>query len=284
MEIKKVGVVGCGHMGAGIAQVSAQSGYQVTVSETSKELLAKGLSTIDHYLTRYVEHNRITQKDKELTLARIRGTTDTGDFADCDLVIEVIPEEINLKRKFFTELDKICQEKTIFASNTSVLSIADMAAVTKRPEKFIGLHFLSPVPIAKLMEIVRPEKASDETIEAARKFIESLGKVYLITKDTPAFVFNRLYMAYLHTAVRMLEQGLGSRDDIDKAMTMGLGHPMGPLAMLDYDGIDVHYMMALAVYEKTKDPLYAPPDLMKTMFEKGWLGRKTGKGFYDYKK
>ena len=283
MEIKKVGVVGCGFMGSGITQVCAQSGYQVVVSEVNDELLNKGLTTIDYYLTRSVLKGKISQQDKDSVLARIKGTTNTKDFSDCDLVIEVVPENIDLKKEVFVRIDKICPERTILASNTSCISIFELAKVTNRPEKVLGMHFLSPVPPSKLLEIVRSAATSDETLELGKKFGESLGKDVIVAKDVPPFIFNRLLMALEGTAIQMLEEGIATKEDIDKSMTLGLYHPIGPIALLDFNGIDVAYKVCQAMYEQTKDPQYAPSPLIKKMVETGRLGRKTGKGFYDYK-
>lgn len=283
MEIKKVGVVGCGFMGSGITQVCAQSEYQVVVSEINDELLNKGLTTIDYYLTRSVLKGKISEQDKDSALARIKGTTNSKNFSDCDLVIEVVPENIDLKKEVFARIDKICPEHTILASNTSCISIFELAKATNRPEKVLGMHFLSPVPPSKLLEIVRSAAISDETLEIGKKFGESLGKDVIVAKDVPPFIFNRLLMALAGTAVKMLEDGIATKEDIDKSMTLGLSHPIGPIALLDFNGIDVAYKVSQAMYEQTKDPQYAPPALIRTMVETGQLGRKVGKGFYDYK-
>ena len=283
MEIKQVGVVGCGFMGSGITQVCAQSGYQVVVSEINDELLNKGLTTINYYLTRSVLKGKISEQDKDSALARIKGTTNSKDFGDCDLVIEVVPENIDLKKEVFARIDKICPEHTILASNTSCISIFELAKVTNRPEKVLGMHFLSPVPPSKLLEIVRSAATSDETLETGKKFGESLGKAVIVAKDVPPFIFNRLLMALEGTAIQMLEDGIATKEDIDKSMTLGLYLPIGPIALLDFNGIDVAYKVSQAMYEQTKDPQYAPSPLIKKMVETGRLGRKTGKGFYDYK-
>jgi len=283
MQIKKVGVVGCGFMGSGITQVCAQSGYQVVVSEVNDELLNKGLTTINYYLTRSVQKGKISEQDKDSALARIKGTTNSKDFSDCDLVIEVVPENIDLKKEVFARIDKICPEHTILASNTSCISIFELAKVTNRPEKVLGMHFLSPVPPSKLLEIVRSAATSDETLETGKKFGESLGKAVIVAKDVPPFIFNRLLMALEGTALKMLEDGIATKEDIDKSMTLGLYLPIGPIALLDFNGIDVAYKVSQAMYEQTKDPQYAPSPLIRKMVENGQLGRKTGKGFYDYK-
>ncbi|MFC1918477.1 3-hydroxyacyl-CoA dehydrogenase family protein [Chloroflexota bacterium] len=282
MKISKVGVVGCGFMGSGIIQVCAQSGYQIIALEKNEELLNKGLASIDYYLTRGVERGRISQQDKDSTLACIKGTTDISDFSDRDLVIEVVPEDINLKKKVFTELDKICPEHTILTTNTSCLSIAEIGKITGRPGKVMGTHFLSPVPPSKLMEIVKAETTSDETFGIVKEFAESLGKTVAVTKDTPGFIFNRMLVALEQSAIYLLENGIATKEDIDASMRLGLGHPLGPLAIADFNGIDVSYMVAKAMYEQTKEPQFAPSPLMKKMIDAGHLGRKTGKGFYDY--
>ena len=283
MEIKKVGVVGCGTMGAGIVQVCAQSGYQVVVSEINDELLNKGLALINSVLTKSVDKGRISQQDKDSTLARIKGTTNTKDFHDCDLMIEAAIESMDLKKKIFAELDKICPSHTILASNTSSLSVTDIAMATRRPDKVLGLHFFNPVPVMKLMEIVKAITTSDDTFEVGKTFGESVGKTVVTVQDTPGFIVNRLVTPLILNAVRMLEAGVATREDIDTAITLGLNHPMGPLALADLIGVDVVFFIANTIYEEIKDPQYVSPTLMKKMITAGWLGRKTGKGFYEYK-
>ena len=283
MEIKKVGVVGCGVMGSGIAQLCAQSGYQVVVSEINDELLNKGLASIEKILARGVEKGRLSQQDKDATLGRIKGTTNTKDFSDRDLMIEVAIENMDLKKKIFAELDEICPKDAILATNTSCLSIIDMAVSTRRPDKVLGLHFFNPAPVMKLLEIVRTIATSDETIEVSKKFGESVGKTTVIAPDKPGFIVNRLWIPYELHAIRLLEDGVASREDIDNAVMMGLNYPMGPLALVDLTGLDVLLFVANAIYERLKDPRYIPPTLLEKMVAAGWLGRKTGKGFYDYK-
>ena len=283
MEIKRVGVVGCGLMGAGITQVCAQSGYQVVVLEINNELLNKGLALIGSLLTRNVKKGRISQSEKEATLARIKGTTDSKDFADCDLVIEAAIEKLDLKKKIFTELDKVCPEHTILATNTSCLSIIDIAKATTRPEKVLGMHFFNPVPLMKLLEIVRTLATSDQTLTLSKEFGKSIGKTIIIAPDTPGFIVNRLLMPFMNSAFRMLEAGLATREDIDAGVKLGLGYPMGPLALADLIGMDTCLFIADAIYEELKDPIYAPPVILRKMVAAGWLGRKTGKGFYEYK-
>ena len=282
MEIKKVGVVGCGLMGSGISQVCAQSGYQVVVSEVNDELLNKGLASINSFLTRGVKKSRISQEEKEATLARIKGTTNTKDFGDCDLVIEAVIENLDLKKKIFAELDKICPKHAILATNTSCLSIIDMATATARPEKVLGMHFFNPVPLMKLLEIVKTIATSDETLEIAKEFGKSIGKTTIVAPDTPGFIVNRLLLPFMLGAFRMLETGGATKEDIDTGVRLGLGHPMGPLALADLIGMDTILFIANAICEELKDPLYVPPIILKKMVAAGWLGRKTGKGFYEY--
>jgi len=284
MEIKKIGVVGCGTMGSGIAQVSAQSGYEVVVLENNEELLKKGISFISSFLTKGVEKGKVSQQDKDSALARIKGTIEYKDFDDCDLVIEVVNENISLKKEIFVQLDKVCPDHAILASNTSSLSIIDMASVTNRPEKVLGLHFMNPVPLMKLLEIVKSIATSDVVLETCKEFGKSLGKTVIVAKDTPGFIVNYLQYPFRLNAIRMLERGLANKEDIDAAATLALGHPMGPLALQDLVGLDVTYAGTMAVYEETGDPNFLPPVLMKKMIAAGWLGRKTGKGFYEYNK
>jgi 3-hydroxybutyryl-CoA dehydrogenase len=285
MKIQKVGVVGMtGFMGQGIAQVCAQCGYQVMGSSRSEERVKESLAVIDSRLTKNVARGKISQQDKDMALARIEGTTNMEDFGDCDLVIETVVEDMDLKKRVFAELNGICPEETVLATNTSCLSIIEIASVTERPEKVLGLHFLSPVPQSKLLEIVRTMRTSNETLEVARDFTQSLGKAFIVSKDFPGFVFNRLSVALLLAAVRVLEAGIATRDEIDNSMKLGLDHPIGPLALLDFGGNDVYLHIANALHEELKDSTYAPPMLLKQMVAAGWLGRKTGKGFYDYSK
>ncbi|MFC1940725.1 3-hydroxyacyl-CoA dehydrogenase family protein [Chloroflexota bacterium] len=283
MEIKKVGVVGCGQMGGGITQVCAQAGYQVIVSEVNEELLKRGLASINSLLARNVEKGRLSQQDKDAILSRIQGTTNTKDFSDCNLVIEAAVENMDLKKKIFADLDKICPKHVILASNTSCLSIIDMAAVTTRPDKVLGLHFFNPVPVMKLLEIVKTITTSDDTLEVGKSFGESLGKTIVIAKDAPGFIVNRLLMPFMLNAIRMLESGAATKEDIDTGINLGLNHPMGPLTLSDLVGLDTLHFVASALYDEFKDPQYASPTLLKKMVTAGWLGRKTGKGFYEYK-
>ncbi len=282
MEIKKVGVVGCGTMGTGIAQVCAQSGYQVTVSEINDELLNKGLASISSALTKGLEKGRLTPQDKDAALGRIKGTTNIKDFGDCDLIIEASIENMELKNKIFADLDEICPKHAILATNTSSLSIIDMATATARPDKVLGLHFWNPAPLMRLLEIVRTLVTSDATIEVAREFGKSIGKTTIIAKDTPGFIVNYLLIPYVLDAIRMYEADIATKEDIDTGITFGLNHPMGPLALADLIGLDTILFIADATYEQTRDPKWAVPTLLRRMTTAGWLGRKTGKGFYDY--
>ncbi|TET41757.1 MAG: 3-hydroxyacyl-CoA dehydrogenase family protein [Dehalococcoidia bacterium] len=284
MEIKKVGVVGCGFMGAGIVQVCAQSGYEVTVAEISEQILNKGIATIEYYLGLGVEKGRISQQDKDSTRSRIKGSITLEGLNDRDLVIEAIPEDMERKKKIFVKLDRICPGHTILCSNTSCLSVTELARATSRPDRVIGTHFLSPVPRSKLLEVVRADTTSEETLASVKEFGRSLGKEILVAKDTPGFIFNYLLIALTGAAERLLENGIASAEDIDKSMILGLGHPIGPLALADFNGLDVGYMVSRAIYERTRDPRFTPPTILKELVNSGCLGRKTGEGFYKYKK
>lgn len=282
MEIKRVGVVGCGLMGSGITQVCAQAGYQVVVSEINDELLNKGLASITSRLGRDVEKEKLAQQDKDSILARIKGTTDGKEFADCDMVIEAATENIDVKKQVFVELDQVCPKDTVLATNTSGQSIIDIAVVSGRPDKVLGLHFFNPAQVMKVVEVVRTIATSDDTLKIGTEFIESLGKTAAIVRDMPGFIVNRLVTPFMLNAVRMLENGLATKEDIDNAITGGLNHPMGPLRLMDLIGIDSVFFGASAMYEELKDPQYAPPTLMRKMVTAGWLGRKAGRGFYEY--
>ena len=283
MEIKIIGVVGCGAMGAGIVQVTAQAGYQVVVSEVNDDLLKRGLGIIDTALSKDVSKQKITQFEKEVIQSRIKGTTDMRDFASCDLIVEAVVENMDLKKRVFGDLDKICPPHTILASNTSCLSILDIAMSTSRPEKVMGIHFFNPVPVMKLVELVKTIITGEDTFEIARMYSERVGKTVVVTRDTPGFIVNRLMVPQLLNAVRMLEQGIATKEDIDNAIKLGLNHPMGPFALIDLIGVDVVCFIARAIYEETKDSQFVIPTLLQKMLTAKWLGRKTGKGFYEYK-
>jgi 3-hydroxybutyryl-CoA dehydrogenase len=284
MEIKKVGVVGCGLMGSGIAEVSARAGYDVIVSEVNKGLLDKALAAIEKSLTISVKNARITEEAKVASLKHITCTTTLADFKVCDFVIEVAYENLEVKKEIFAELDMICPPQVILATNTSVLSVMDIAAATKRPDKVLGLHFFNPVLLMQLVELVKTIVTSEETIKVARSFAESIGKDVVIAQDAPGFIVNRLSAPLLLSAIRMLESGMATRDDIDKGIRLGMNHPMGPLKVADLVGLDTLYHIINALYEETKDPFLAPPILLKKMVAAGHHGRKAGKGFYDYMK
>ena len=282
MEIKKVGVVGCGLMGGGIAQTGAQSGYQVTVSEINDDLLNKGLGAIRKRLAKDVEKGKLAKDQEEEILGRLKGTTNTGDFAECDIVVEAAVENLDLKKKIFADLDGICKPGIVLATNTSCLSVTEIAAATKRPDKVIGTHFFNPVPVMKLLEIVTTIVSSQETLDTVRAFGQSLGKTVIVAKDTPAFIVNRIMTPMMLEAIRLYEAGVATKEDIDTGINLGLNHPMGPLTLADFVGLDTMFFITEAMYEETKDPKFAAPLLLRRMVKAGHLGKKSGKGFYDY--
>lgn len=284
MEIKKVGVVGIGTMGSGIVQVSAQAGYDVLVVDSADEFLKRGMATIDKVMSRNIEKGRITQEEKDAVMARIKTSTRMEDLADRDVVVEAVFENLELKKGIFAQLEKICRKDTILGTNTSCLSIMDLAVQTTRPEKVVGLHFFVPPQVMKLLEIVRTIATDDETMEASRKWGENLGKTCVTAKDTPGFIVNALMNPYLLDAIRMYEAGIASREDIDTAIRLGLNYPMGPLTLCDFAGVDIVKFVADSMYEQTKDPKWIAPVLLCKMVTAGWLGQKTGKGFYEYNK
>jgi 3-hydroxybutyryl-CoA dehydrogenase len=283
MKLTRIGIVGCGVMGSGIAQLCAQSSYQVVVSDIDECHLRKGLSAIERNLTKLLGKGKLSREEKDTILSHVKGTTSMADFEDCDFIIEAATEDLELKKEIFFRLDRICPEKIVIATNTSVLSVIDIAWSTRRPEDVVGMHFLTPAPVIKCLEVVRTLVVSDETIATAKAFGESLGKTVLIVKDLPGFVINRLQTGFLLTAVRMVEEGIASREEIDMAAKTGLGYPMGPLELLDLIGIDTVLRGAYSLYEDLKEPQYRPPILMKKMVAAGWVGRKTGRGFYKYR-
>ena len=282
MSIEKVAVVGCGLMGSGIAQVAAQSGCQVTVREVSQQLVDKGLRSIEKNLQRLVDKGTLPAADRDLVRARLRGTTNLEDLKASDLVIEAIIEQLPAKRELWTALDEICPPHTIFASNTSSLSITEMAMFTQRPDRFLGMHFFNPVPVMKLMEIIRTIATDPKVDEAAVALAARFGKTPVRTADRTGFIVNRLLVPYLLDAVRALEEGVGSIEAIDNSMKLGCGHPMGPLTLLDFVGHDTTYYIANIMFDEFKEQRFAPPPLLKRMVLMGWNGRKAGRGFYDY--
>jgi 3-hydroxybutyryl-CoA dehydrogenase len=282
MPIEKVAVVGCGLMGSGIAQVAAQSGCQVTVREVSQQLLDKGLQSIEKNLQRQVDKGTLAAAERDQVRARLRGTTNLDDLKASDLVIEAIIEQLPAKRELWTALDKICPKHTIFASNTSSLSITEMAMFTQRPDRFLGLHFFNPVPVMKLVEVIRTIATDPQVDEAAVALAGRFGKTPVRTTDRTGFIVNRLLVPYLLDAVRALEEGVGSIEDIDNSMKLGCGHPMGPLTLLDFVGHDTTYYIANIMFDEFKERRFAPPPLLKRMVAMGWNGRKAGRGFYDY--
>lgn len=282
IHIHKVGVVGCGLMGSGIAQTCAQSGYETVVRELNQQLLDKGLSRIYDAWDTMSRKGKLTPGQVEENRARLHGTLDLTDFADCDLVIEAAIENMEEKLRLFPALDTTLKPEALILSNTSSLSVTQMGAVTRRAEKVCGLHFFNPAPVMKLVEIVQTISTAEETIATVREFAISLGKTPVLAKDTAGFIVNFLLIPYLLAAIRMLENGMASREDIDTAMKLGCGYPMGPFTLLDYVGLDTTLWAAEAIYDEFKDPLYAPPPLLRRMVVSGLLGKKSGKGFYTY--
>ena len=284
MAIQSVGVVGCGLMGSGIAQVCAQKGHPVIVREVHDEALQRGMGRIRSFLGEGVKRGKMTQPQMDQVLANLKGTTALADLKDCDLVIEAVVENLDEKRKVFAELDRVCKPSTIFASNTSSISISAQAAATKRADKFLGLHFMNPVPLMKLVEIVRPDAVSAETYGVAKAFAESLGKITVTAKDTPGFIVNLILVPYLCEAVRAFERGLATKEDIDTGLELGCGVPMGPLKLLDFVGLDTTVYIMDVLHTEWPEPKYEAPALLRKMVAEGRMGKKAGKGFYDYPK
>lgn len=282
MEIRKVGVVGCGLMGSGIAQVVAQAGLPVVVREVNDQLLDKGLGIIEKSLSKFVEKGKLSADDKKAVLGRIQRTTAVSDLKDCDLVIEAITENPKIKKELFAELDKLCPKHTILASNTSSISITEMAAATQRPERFLGLHFMNPVPLMKLVEVIRTIQTDGQVFEVGVQFVEKVGKVPVRTSDRVGFIVNRLLIPYLLDCIRALEAGFGSITDIDKSIHLALNHPMGPFTLLDFVGLDTTLYIAEIMFDEYREQRFAPPPLLRRLVTAGWYGRKTGRGFYDY--
>jgi 3-hydroxybutyryl-CoA dehydrogenase len=282
MAIEKLGVVGCGLMGSGIAQTAAQAGLEVMVREVSRELLDKGFANIDKSLARLVQRGSLTAAQRDAARNRLRGTTKLDDLAGCDFIIEAITEQLDAKKELFRALDAVCPPQTIYASNTSSLSITEMAVATRRPQRFVGLHFFNPVPIMKLAEVIRTIATDPQVYEEVAAFALRLGKTAVRTSDRTGFVVNRLLVPYLLDAVRALEEGVANISDIDQAMKLGCGHPMGPLTLLDFVGLDTTYYIANIMFDEFKERRFAPPPLLKRMVMAGWNGRKSGRGFYEY--
>lgn len=280
--ITRVGVVGCGLMGSGIAHVSARAGYKTVVREVNEELLSRGMDRLRSFLAEGVKRGKMDQEQMDQVLGNIMPTTSVRDFADCDIVVEAIVEDMDEKKALFTEMDRVCKPETIFASNTSSLCVTEMASATERGERFVGLHFFNPVPLMKLVEVVRTIMVKEEAVQQAKAFAESLGKNVVVCQDSTGFIVNRLLVPYLLQAIRVYEGGLASKEDIDMAMELGAGYPMGPFELLDMLGLDTTYYIAKVFFEELKDPALAPPPLLKRMVLGGRLGRKSGRGFYDY--
>jgi 3-hydroxybutyryl-CoA dehydrogenase len=282
MAIRKVGVAGCGLMGSGIAQVAAQAGFPVVVREVHGELVDKGLKSIEKNLSRLVEKGTITDAAKNEIRGHLRGTTALEDLKDCDVIVEAIIEQLPAKRELFAALDGLCPPGTIFASNTSSLMITEIAAATRRPHRFVGLHFFNPVPVMKLVEVVKTIATEPAVYEEMVAFGTKLGKTPVRASDRTGFIVNRLLVPYLLDAIRALEEGVGSIEDIDNSMKLGCGHPMGPLTLLDFVGLDTTYYIANIMFDEFRERRFAPPPLLKRMVLAGWNGRKAGRGFYDY--
>ena len=282
MDIKTVGVLGCGLMGSGIAQVCAAAGYKTIIREVEQGFLDKGMGRIQKFLNDGVEKGKVTAEAREKTLGNLSGTTNVESMKGCDLIIEAIIENVEEKRKTFAALDAVVGEHTIFCSNTSSLCIQELAANTRRPDRFAGLHFFNPVPLMKLVEVIRALTTSDDTYQKVFAFAQSLGKEPITAPDKPGFIVNRLLVPYLLDAIRSYEHGLGTVEDIDKGMKLGTGYPMGPFTLLDFVGLDTTYYIANIMFEEYREPAYAPPPLLKRMVLAGRLGRKSGQGFYKY--
>jgi 3-hydroxybutyryl-CoA dehydrogenase len=281
-EISKVGVVGCGLMGHGITQVAAQSGYEVVVREVDQGKLDKGIGKIEGQLARAVEKGRLEQADADAARARITPTLDYGDLAGSDLVIEAITEDLPLKLEMWAEVDKLVKPEAFLATNTSSLPVIDQAAATSRPEQFLGLHFFNPVQVMKLLEVIRSVTTSDEAFSAGMEFGQKLGKLTVETRDTAGFIVNRLLVPYLLDGIRAYEEGVGSIEQIDEAMKAGAGHPMGPLTLSDFVGLDTLGAIADVMFDEFRERRFAKPPLLRKMLAAGWYGRKSGMGFYDY--
>jgi 3-hydroxybutyryl-CoA dehydrogenase len=281
-EIRKVGVLGCGLMGSGIAQVAAQAGYETVVREVEQKFLDKGIGGIEKSLGKFVEKGKMAAADRDTSLGRLKGTVKLEDLADCDIVIEAIIENAELKKETYAALDKIVKKDALFASNTSSLTITELSMATARPKQFVGLHFFNPVPLMKLVEVVRTILTSDEAFDRAFAFAKSLGKEPVSCRDNSGFIVNRLLVPYLLDAIRAYEEGVGSVEDIDKAMQLGCGYPMGPFTLLDFVGLDTTYYISHVMFDEYREKRFASPPLLRKMVLAGRFGRKSGAGFYDY--
>lgn len=282
MDLKTIGVVGAGIMGSGIAQVAARAGFTVVMRDVSDQFVSRGLGIIGKNMDREVQKNRLTREEADAVLNRVRGTTDINDLAACDLVIEAAVEQMDLKKKIFGELDKVLPPGAILASNTSGLSITEMAAVTGRPAKFIGMHFFNPVPVMKLVELIKGAETDDETLAVAKDLAVKFGKEPIIVNEAPLFAVNRILVPMLNEAMFVLMEGVASAEDIDRGMVLGANHPIGPLALSDLIGLDTLLLVMETLYNETGDSKYRPCPLLRKKVRAGHLGRKTGRGFYDY--
>ncbi len=281
MDIRKVGVLGCGLMGSGIAQVAATAGFDVTVLEVEQRFLDKGFAGVEKSLAKFAEKGTI-KETPQVIRARLKGTTNKQDLADCDIVIEAIIENVEEKKKMYASIDPIVKKEAIFASNTSSISVTELLTAVKRPERFIGLHFFNPVPLMKLVEVVKTIATAPEVYDAGYEFSKKLGKVPVRTSDKTGFIVNRLLVPYMLDAIRAYEEGVGSIEDIDNAMKLGCGYPMGPFTLLDFVGLDTTYYITHVMYDEFKERRFASPPLLKRLVMAGWYGRKSGRGFYDY--
>ena len=284
MTIRKVGVLGCGLMGSGIAEVAAKAGFEVVVREVDRAWLEKGLGRVRGSLDRAVEKGKLEAADRDAAIGRLSGTTDFTHLADCDLVIEAIVENLDEKKRAYAAVDGVTKETAILASNTSSLTVTQLAMSTRHPERFVGLHFFNPVPVMKLVEVVRTLVADDSVLAEVTEFCRTLGKTPVSCRDNSGFIVNRLLVPYLLDAIRALEEGVGSVEDIDEAMKLGCGYPMGPFTLLDFVGLDTTYFIANIMFEEYREKRFAPPPLLKQMVQAGRLGKKSGRGFYDYSK
>ncbi len=284
MKIRKVGVLGCGLMGAGIAEVAARAGFDTVVREVSEEILAKGMARVHGSLDKAVEKGKLDAAERDKTRARLNGVVDLAALADCDLIVEAIVENLDAKRETFAALDAVVKPDVVYASNTSSLTITQIAMSTRHPDRFVGLHFFNPVPVMKLVEVVRTLLTSQEAYDAAFEAVRAFGKEPVAARDNSGFIVNRLLVPYLLDAIRALEEGVGSVEDIDKGMQLGCGYPMGPFTLLDFVGLDTTYYIANIMFEEYREKRYAPPPLLKQMVLAGRLGRKSGRGFYQHAK